>query len=94
MCRGSTFSVDHSGVDHVVRRSNLSIPSFKWYPANPLSRPRMTHSCQVRGRQMFAVGGRVAWADDERAGCYKMPAVIYDLVDQAENTMFDVSAYA
>lgn len=52
----------------------------------------MTQSCEIRGRHMFAVGGRLAWADDERAGCYKMPAFIYDLVEQTKTSTFDVSA--
>lgn len=51
----------------------------------------MTHTCELRGRQMFAVGGRLAWQDDDKAGCYTMPAFVYDIVDQTVKSKFDVS---
>lgn len=53
----------------------------------------MTHTCELRGRQMFAVGGRLAWQVDDRAGCYTMPAFVYDLVDQSVKSRFDVSPH-
>lgn len=69
----------------------MSIPSFKWYQASPLDTGRMTMDCATYGSQIFGVGGRLAWYVDSRAGCYNMPAFIYDAESQAIRTKFDVS---
>lgn len=51
----------------------------------------MTLTCESYGRQIFGVGGRFAWADDSKAGCYRMPAFIYDTVSEVSRTDYDVS---
>jgi hypothetical protein len=74
-----------------ISRSYLSIPSFKWYKASPLNTGRITLDCASYGSQIFGVGGRLAWADDSGAGCYDMPAFIYDAQSQTVKAEFDVS---
>jgi hypothetical protein len=74
-----------------VHSDYLSIPSFKWYSAAPLDKPRMTLTCVTYGRQIFGIGGRLAWADDSQAGCYDTPAFIYDAQSEVTRTSFDVS---
>lgn len=49
----------------------------------------MTLQCATYGRQIFAVGGRLAWADDSEAGCYTMPAFIYDAQSEVTRSRFD-----
>jgi hypothetical protein len=72
-------------------RNYLSIPSFKWYTAAPLDKARMTLTCVTYGRQIFGIGGRLAWAEDGQAGCYDAPAFIYDAQSEASRSSFDVS---
>ncbi|KAL4919697.1 hypothetical protein BDW62DRAFT_209634 [Aspergillus aurantiobrunneus] len=83
-----------SGADFETREivtgvSYLSIPSFKWYQARGLSTGRMSHVCQTYGRQIFGIGGRQAWADNSSAGCYNMPAFIYDAQSEVVRNEFD-----
>ncbi|KAJ5266977.1 Kelch-type beta propeller [Penicillium angulare] len=80
---------DFETEDVITDVSYLSIPSFKWYQASPVDTGRMTMDCATYGSQIFGVGGRLAWYVDERAGCYKMPAFIYDAESQAIRTDFD-----
>ena len=75
----------------LVSRSYLSIPSFKWYRATPLRHTLMSHACVGYGRQIIGVGGRLAWANDQKAGCYDVPAFIYDAQSQTNRSDFDVS---
>lgn len=51
----------------------------------------MTLQRATYGRQVFAVGRRLAWADDAGAGRYDMPAFIYDAQSEATRSTFDVS---
>ncbi|KAF9894833.1 hypothetical protein FE257_004454 [Aspergillus nanangensis] len=69
--------------------SYLSIPSFKWYRAGSLDEGRMSLTCAPYGRQIFGIGGRLAWADDSEAGCYDMPAFVYDSVSEVVREEFD-----
>ncbi|PGH11406.1 hypothetical protein AJ79_04907 [Helicocarpus griseus UAMH5409] len=69
--------------------SYLSIPSFKWYKAKRLEEARLTLTCVAHGRHIIGVGGREAWQDDQRAGCYKMPAFLYDAQLEELRTTFD-----
>ncbi|KAE8141236.1 hypothetical protein BDV38DRAFT_268517 [Aspergillus pseudotamarii] len=87
---------DYKSEESLADVSYLSIPSFKWFQAGPLNKPRMTHVCQAYGRQIFGVGGRLAWADDSGGGCYDMPAFIYDAQSEVIRTQFDprLSAYS
>ncbi|RAK80039.1 uncharacterized protein BO72DRAFT_27003 [Aspergillus fijiensis CBS 313.89] len=80
---------DYHSQDVITDVDYLSIPSFKWYNAAGLSEGRMTLSCQAYGRQIFGVGGRLAWADDSDAGCYTMPAFIYDAQSEVVRSGFD-----
>ncbi|KAK2775506.1 hypothetical protein FQN52_003975 [Onygenales sp. PD_12] len=73
----------------ISKVSYLSIPSFKWYRARSLEDPRMTLTCETYGRQIFGIGGRLAWADDAAAGCYDVPAFIYDAQLEELRTTFD-----
>ncbi|KAK2743719.1 hypothetical protein FQN55_007122 [Onygenales sp. PD_40] len=73
----------------ISKVSYLSIPSFKWYRARSLENPRMTLTCETYGRQIFGIGGRLAWADDAAAGCYDVPAFIYDAQLEELRTTFD-----
>ncbi|KAJ6132649.1 hypothetical protein N7471_007864 [Penicillium samsonianum] len=75
--------------DTILDVNYLSIPSFKWYSAPPLDDPRMTLTCVTYGRQIFGIGGRRAWADDGKAGCYDTPAFIYDAQSEATRSSFD-----
>lgn len=50
----------------------------------------MTLACATYGRQIFGVGGRLAWADDSKAGCYDMPTFIYDAQSEVVRSSFDV----
>ncbi|KAE8163035.1 hypothetical protein BDV40DRAFT_264045 [Aspergillus tamarii] len=87
---------DYKSEESLTDVSYLSIPSFKWFQAGPLSKPRMTLVCQAYGRQIFGVGGRLAWSVDSGAGCYDMPAFIYDAQSEVIRTQFDpaLSAYS
>ncbi|KAE8422773.1 hypothetical protein BDV36DRAFT_309790 [Aspergillus pseudocaelatus] len=87
---------DYKSEESLTDVSYLSIPSFKWFQAGPLNKPRMTLVCQAYGRQIFGVGGRLAWAVDSGAGCYDMPAFIYDAQSEVIRTQFDpgLSAYS
>ncbi|KAB8264201.1 hypothetical protein BDV32DRAFT_135551 [Aspergillus pseudonomiae] len=87
---------DYESKKSLTDVSYLSIPSFKWFQAGPLNKPRMTHVCQAYGRQIFGVGGRLAWADDADAGCYDTPAFIYDAQSEVIRAQFDpgLSAYS
>ncbi|KAE8379096.1 hypothetical protein BDV26DRAFT_176784 [Aspergillus bertholletiae] len=87
---------DYESQESLTDVSYLSIPSFKWFQAGPLDKPRMTLTCQAYGRQIFGVGGRLAWADDAKAGCYDMPAFVYDAQSEVIRTRFDpaLSAYS
>lgn len=87
---------DYESREALADVSYLSIPSFKWFQAGPLNKPRMTHTCQSYGRQIFGVGGRLAWADDANAGCYGTPAFVYDAQSEIIRTQFDpgLSAYS
>ncbi|KAE8313114.1 hypothetical protein BDV41DRAFT_564630 [Aspergillus transmontanensis] len=80
---------DYESKESLTDVSYLSIPSFKWFQAASLNKPRMTHVCQAYGRQIFGVGGRLAWSDDAGAGCYDMPAFIYDAQSEVIRTQFD-----
>lgn len=51
----------------------------------------MTLTCVTYGRQIFGIGGRRAWADDGKAGCYDAPAFIYDAQSETTRSSFDVS---
>lgn len=51
----------------------------------------MTLTCVTYGRQIFGIGGRLAWADDGQAGCYDAPAFIYDAQSEVTRSSFDVS---
>ncbi|KAA8642895.1 uncharacterized protein ATNIH1004_009656 [Aspergillus tanneri] len=51
----------------------------------------MTYACAAYGRQIFGVGGRLAWADDQDAGCYEVPAFLYDAQSEAIMPDFDKS---
>ncbi|KAJ5916588.1 hypothetical protein N7504_000603 [Penicillium tannophilum] len=82
---------DLESEDPILDINYLSIPSFKWFSAAPLDEARMTLQCATYGRQIFAVGGRLAWADDSEAGCYTMPAFIYDAQSEATRSTFDPS---
>ncbi|EEP76020.1 conserved hypothetical protein [Uncinocarpus reesii 1704] len=82
---GGTFSSTKALSDV----SYLSIPSFKWYQAASLDEPRMTLTCEAYGRQIFGIGGRKARYDDARAGCYTMPAFLYDTKVESIVTTFD-----
>jgi hypothetical protein len=72
--------------------SYLSIPSFKWYSADGLTEGRMSLACEAHGRQIFAIGGRLAWENGAGAGCYGAPAFIYDAQTEAVTDQFDVRA--
>ncbi|KAJ5648013.1 hypothetical protein N7490_004385 [Penicillium lividum] len=80
---------DLKSKDTILDINYLSIPSFKWFSAAPLDEARMTLQCATYGRQIFGVGGRLAWADDADAGCYTMPAFIYDAQSEATRSTFD-----
>ncbi|KAJ9488880.1 hypothetical protein VN97_g4406 [Penicillium thymicola] len=80
---------DLKSKDTILDVDYLSIPSFKWYSAAPLDNPRMTLTCVTYGRQIFGIGGRLAWADDDEAGCYDAPAFIYDAQSEATRSSFD-----
>jgi hypothetical protein len=54
----------------------------------------MTLVCQAYGPQVFGIGGRINWADNQDAGCYTMPAFIYDVNSESSRSMFDVGATA
>jgi hypothetical protein len=51
----------------------------------------MTLDCEAYGPQVFGIGGRIHWPDDQDAGCYTMPAFIYDVNSGSSRTKFDVS---
>ncbi|CAI7635574.1 uncharacterized protein N7487_002539 [Penicillium crustosum] len=80
---------DLKSKDTILDVNYLSIPSFKWYSAAPLDDPRMTLMCVTYGRQIFGIGGRLAWADDGQAGCYDAPAFIYDAQSEVTRSSFD-----
>ncbi|OQE00228.1 hypothetical protein PENVUL_c056G09184 [Penicillium vulpinum] len=80
---------DLKSKDTILDVNYLSIPSFKWYSAVPLDDPRMTLTCVTYGRQIFGIGGRRAWAEDGKAGCYDAPAFIYDAQSEATRSSFD-----
>ncbi|KAL2833737.1 hypothetical protein BDW59DRAFT_138116 [Aspergillus cavernicola] len=84
---------DFETQDVMTDISYLSIPSFKWYRAGGLARGRMTHSCQAYGRQIFGIGGRQAWADNSTAGCYDVPAFIYDAQSEVIRWDFDPALF-
>ncbi|KAF4219466.1 hypothetical protein CNMCM6457_003032 [Aspergillus fumigatiaffinis] len=69
--------------------SYLSLPSFHWYKAAELEQQRMTLVCEAYGPQVFGIGGRIHWADDQDAGCYTMPAFIYDVNSGSSRAKFD-----
>ncbi|XHG06160.1 hypothetical protein AWENTII_009365 [Aspergillus wentii] len=73
----------------ITEVSYLSIPSFKWYQAGGLDKGRMSLTCQAYGRQIFGVGGRLALANGQGAGCYTMPAFIYDAQSEVTRTSFN-----
>ncbi|KAJ5907096.1 uncharacterized protein N7473_004012 [Penicillium subrubescens] len=75
--------------DEASPTSYLSILSFKRYKASSLNTGRITLDCAAYGSQIFGVGGRLAWADDSGAGCYDMPAFIYDAQSQTVKAEFD-----
>ncbi|KAF7171758.1 hypothetical protein CNMCM6106_006140 [Aspergillus hiratsukae] len=76
--------------------SYLSIPSFHWHKAADIEQQRMSLFCQAYGPQVFGIGGRINWADDQDAGCYTMPAFIYDVNSETSRTTFDpaVTSYS
>ncbi|KAL2816667.1 hypothetical protein BJX63DRAFT_419866 [Aspergillus granulosus] len=82
---------DYESKDLVTNVSYLSIPSFKWYTAEGLSEGRMSLTCEAYGRQIFGIGGRLAWADGADAGCYDTPAFLYDAQTEAVTDHFDPS---
>ncbi len=51
----------------------------------------MSLTCATYGRQVFGIGGRLAWANGFEAGCYDMPAFIYDAGNGTAGSIFDVS---
>lgn len=53
----------------------------------------MTHACVAYGRQIFSVGGRLAWYEDQNAGCYKAPALLYDAQLEKTVSEFDVCPF-
>ncbi|GIK03408.1 hypothetical protein Aspvir_007477 [Aspergillus viridinutans] len=84
------------GSEADIRRSYLSVPSFHWYKAADLEQQRMTLVCEAYGPQVFGIGGRINWADDQDAGCYTMPAFIYDVNSGSSRTKFNpaLTSYA
>ncbi|KAL3486353.1 hypothetical protein BJX62DRAFT_215348 [Aspergillus germanicus] len=82
---------DFRSEDIVTEISYLSIPSFKWYSADGLTEGRMSLACEAHGRQIFAIGGRLAWENGAGAGCYGAPAFIYDAQTEAVTDQFDPS---
>ncbi|KAJ0419206.1 hypothetical protein BJY00DRAFT_286482 [Aspergillus carlsbadensis] len=82
---------DFESEDVVTEISYLSIPSFKWYTAKGLTEGRMSLACEAYGRQIFGIGGRLAWANGADAGCYDTPAFIYDAQTEAVTDQFDPS---
>ncbi|RJE17543.1 hypothetical protein PHISCL_10119 [Aspergillus sclerotialis] len=77
--------------DTITDTKYLAIPSFKWFSAPPLQQARMSLTCATYGRQVFGVGGRLAWANGYDAGCYDMPAFIYDAGDGTTRSIFNAS---
>lgn len=51
----------------------------------------MSLACATYGPQIFGIGGRLAWFNGNGAGCYTMPAFIYDAQSESTQTEFDVS---
>ncbi|KAI9371697.1 hypothetical protein BJX61DRAFT_534554 [Aspergillus egyptiacus] len=82
---------DFESQDVVTNVSYLTIPSFKWYTAEGLPEGRMSLTCETYGRQIFGIGGRLAWANGAEAGCYDTPAFIYDAQSEAVTDRFDPS---
>ncbi|KAL3461828.1 hypothetical protein BJX64DRAFT_152016 [Aspergillus heterothallicus] len=83
---------DFESQDVVTNVSYLTIPSFKWYTAQSLPEGRMSLTCETYGRQIFGIGGRLAWANGAEAGCYDTPAFIYDAQSEAVTDRFDPSS--
>ncbi|KAL2783093.1 hypothetical protein BJX66DRAFT_349881 [Aspergillus keveii] len=82
---------DFESENIVTEISYLSIPSFKWYTAKGLTEERMSLTCEVFGRQIFGIGGRLAWDDGADADCYDAAAFIYDAQTEAVTDQFDPS---
>ncbi|GFG17388.1 hypothetical protein IFM5058_08449 [Aspergillus udagawae] len=80
---------DYASKEVLSDVSYLSIPSFHWYKAADLEQQRMTLVCEAYGPQVFGIGGRINWADDQGAGCYSMPAFIYDVNSGKSRARFD-----
>lgn len=74
--------------------SFLSIPSFRWYQANPTEGlySRMSMSCEVYGSQILGIGGRLEWDEGAGAGSYGSPAFVYDANQQEVVSSFRPSA--
>ncbi|KAA8914640.1 hypothetical protein FN846DRAFT_926013 [Sphaerosporella brunnea] len=78
---------------HVVTSeiSMLAVPSFKWYSTGTWFTPRMSINCEIVGKQLLAVGGRLALANGAEAGCYGTPVLNWDLNQRATVSTWDSS---